>query len=60
MTLEANAAIEGALEAGAADIVVSDGHGPMTNLLVEDLHPLARLMSDSNRLLGQLEGIDRG
>ena len=60
MTLEANAAIEGALEAGAADIVVSDGHGPMTNLLVEDLHPSARLMSGSNRLLGQLEGIDRG
>ncbi len=60
MTQDANAAIEGALAAGAADIVVSDGHGPMTNILVEELHPAARLMSGSNKLLGQLEGIDQG
>jgi D-amino peptidase len=60
MTQEANAAIEGALAAGATEIVVSDGHGPMTNLLVEELHEAARLLSGSNKLLGQLEGIDRG
>ncbi|HXF83524.1 MAG TPA: M55 family metallopeptidase [bacterium] len=60
MTQEANAAIEGALAAGASALVVSDGHGPMTNLLVEELHPAARLLSGSNKLLGQLEGIDRG
>ncbi len=60
MTQEANAAVEGALEGGATDVVVSDGHGPMTNLLVEELHPAARLISGSNKLLGQLEGVDRG
>lgn len=60
MTQEANAAIEGALAAGATEVVVSDGHGPMTNLLVEELHEAARLLSGSNKLLGQLEGIDRG
>ncbi|MGQ0569377.1 MAG: M55 family metallopeptidase [Armatimonadota bacterium] len=60
MTQDANAAIEGALDAGATDIVVSDGHGPMTNVLIEELHAAARLMSGSNKLLGQLEGIDRG
>ncbi|MDR7481421.1 MAG: M55 family metallopeptidase [Armatimonadota bacterium] len=60
MTQEANAAIEGALGAGATEVVVSDGHGPMTNLLVEELHEAARLLSGSNKLLGQLEGIDRG
>ncbi|MDR7434536.1 MAG: M55 family metallopeptidase [Armatimonadota bacterium] len=60
MTLEANAAVEGALDAGASEVVVSDGHGPMTNLLVEELDPAARLISGSNRLLGQMEGIDRG
>ncbi|MDR7555470.1 MAG: M55 family metallopeptidase [Armatimonadota bacterium] len=60
MTQEANAAVEGALAAGATEVVVSDGHGPMTNLLVEELHEAARLLSGSNKLLGQLEGIDRG
>lgn len=60
MTQDANAAIEGALAAGASEVVVSDGHGPMTNLLIEELHPAARLISGSNKLLAQLEGIDRG
>jgi D-amino peptidase len=60
MTQDANAAIEGALAAGAAEVVVSDGHGPMTNVLIEELHPAARLMSGSNKILGQMEGIDGG
>jgi D-amino peptidase len=60
MTQDANAAIEGALAGGATEAVVSDGHGPMTNLLIEELHPAARLMSGSNKLLGQMEGIDGG
>ncbi len=60
MTKDVNAAIEGALAAGATDIVVSDGHGPMTNVLVEELHSVARLMSGSNKILAQLEGIDKG
>ncbi len=45
MTGDANAAIEGAAEAGAADILVNDGHGPMRNLLIEELHPAAQLLS---------------
>lgn len=60
MTHEVNAAIEGALAGGATDVVVSDGHGPMTNVMVEELHPGARLISGSNKIFGQLEGIDRG
>ncbi|MDQ7843744.1 MAG: M55 family metallopeptidase [Armatimonadota bacterium] len=60
MTQEANAAVEGARAAGATDVVVSDGHGPMTNIMIEELHPGARLISGSNKLFGQLEGIDRG
>jgi D-amino peptidase len=53
-------AIEGAVAGGATEVVVSDGHGPMTNILIEDLHPAARLLSGSNRLLGQLEGLHGG
>ena len=59
MTQEANAAVEGALAGGAREVVVSDGHGPMTNILVEELHQDARLLSGSNRLLCQMEGIDQ-
>ena len=33
MTLEANAAIEGAFDAGADEVVVSDSHGTFRNLI---------------------------
>ena len=41
---ETNAAIEGALAAGATDILVNDSHWDMTNLRPADLHPGARLL----------------
>lgn len=47
MTGDANAAIEGLAQAGADYILVCDGHGPMRNLLFEDMHPAAHLLSGS-------------
>jgi len=44
MTGEANAAIAGALAAGATDILVNDSHGGMYNLRPIDLDPAARLL----------------
>ena len=44
MTKEANAAIEGALAAGATQVVVRDSHGPKTNLLPEELNRNAVLV----------------
>lgn len=44
MVGETNAAIEGALAAGATDILVNDSHGSMHNLPPADLHPAARLL----------------
>ncbi len=44
MTLETNAAVEGALAAGATEIVVRDGHGSKTNILPDLLHKKARLL----------------
>jgi D-amino peptidase len=44
MVGEANAAIEGALEGGATDILVNDSHAGMDNLTPTDLHPTARLL----------------
>ena len=45
MTNEANAAIAGALEAGAKAVVVNDSHWLMRNLLAEELNPKAELLS---------------
>jgi len=58
MTGEANAVVEGAAKAGATEIVVNDAHGPMTNLLIEKLHPAATLITGSPKPLSMMEGID--
>jgi D-amino peptidase len=60
MTHEANAAIAGALEAGAKSILVNDSHWLMRNLLAEDLNPAAELMSGGPKRLSMVEGIDTG
>jgi len=59
MTGEVNAAVEGALEGGATDVVVNDAHGPMTNILIEELNPNATLISGSPKPLTQMQGIDK-
>ena len=46
MTKETNAAIEGALAAGATVILVRDSHGSARNILPEMLHEKARLLRD--------------
>lgn len=59
MTLETNAAVEGALEAGAGKIVVRDSHGSARNILPDDLHPAAELIRDwSGSPFGMMEGVD--
>lgn len=60
MTKEANAAIEGALDAGATRVVVNDSHWEMRNLLGEELHPAAELLSGGPKRLSMVEGIDDG
>ena len=46
MTEEANAAVEGALEAGATEILVRDSHSSARNILPERLNKNARLLRD--------------
>jgi D-amino peptidase len=59
MTQEVNAAIEGAMAAGATDIVISDSHGNGQNLLIEKLAPSNVLIVRSwPRPLGMMQGID--
>ncbi|MET3289753.1 UNVERIFIED_CONTAM: D-amino peptidase [Brevibacillus sp. OAP136] len=58
LTQDVNAAIEGALEAGATQIVVNESHGPMNNLILEDLHPQADVIRGSFKPLSMMQGID--
>lgn len=58
MTLEINAAVSGAIKAGADEIVVNDSHGSMRNIMIEELHPEARLITGFPKRLLMMEGID--
>jgi D-amino peptidase len=59
MTEEANAAVEGAIAAGATEILVRDSHGSARNILPDLLHPEAILLRDwSGGPLDMMEGID--
>jgi D-amino peptidase len=60
MTAEANAAIEGALDGGAQTVLVNDSHWHMRNLLPEELHEAAELLSGGPKRLSMMEGIDTG
>ncbi|MDR7417375.1 MAG: M55 family metallopeptidase [Armatimonadota bacterium] len=59
LTEDTNAAIRGALAAGATDIIVSSGHGGngMRNIIDENLHPAAWLVSGDTRR-SSVEGMD--
>ena len=60
MAQDLNAAIEGALEAGAKEIVVSDAHGGMRNLRPEEVHEAAYLIRGSPKPNSMMQGIDEG
>ena len=55
---EVNAAIDGALQAGASTAAVNDAHSTMRNLVVEDLDPRVRLVSGRGKPLYMLQGIE--
>jgi D-amino peptidase len=58
MAQDVNAAVEGALEAGATEVVVNDSHGSMRNIDPDDLHPRAILISGSPKPLSMMQGVD--
>jgi D-amino peptidase len=64
LTGDVNAAVEGAVAAGATDVLVNDGHGNMRNVLIDDLHDAARLVvgpaQARNKPLVQVTGIEEG
>lgn len=59
MSHEANAAVLGAFDAGATEVIVRDSHGSARNILPDLLDPRARLIRDwSGGPKGMMEGID--
>jgi D-amino peptidase len=60
MTGDVNAAVLGASEAGADEILVTDGHDRGTNILLEELDPCAHLICGHYSPLAMIQGIDQG
>ncbi|MGD8277103.1 MAG: M55 family metallopeptidase [Gemmatimonadota bacterium] len=58
MTGEVLAAIQGARDAGATEVVVSDSHGNGQNLLIDELPPDITVIRSWPRPLMMMEGID--
>ena len=58
MTQETLAAIQGAREAGAGEIVVTDAHGNGQNLLIEKFPPDVKIIRSWPRRFGMVAGID--
>jgi len=58
MTGEANAAAAGAFDAGADAVLVNDSHGPMDNLVGEDLDRRVSYVVGSPKPLVMMEGLD--
>ena len=55
MTAEANAAVAGAFDGGATSVVVNDSHGPMDNLLAEQLDQRADYVVGDPRPLDMIQ-----
>jgi D-amino peptidase len=60
MTEDVNAAIRGAFEGGASEIVVTDGHAGGNNILIEELNPRACLNAGNDSPFSMVQGIAAG
>ncbi len=59
MTEEVSAAIAGAFDGGASEVVVNDSHGPMTNIIPELLDPRAELILGRPKPTYMCAGLDK-
>ena len=58
MTEDINAAVRGAFDAGAEEVIVADGHWNGSNILIEELDPRAKLNTGSPSPFSMMQGID--
>ncbi len=60
MTEETSAAVAGAFDGGATEVLVNDSHGPQTNLIPELLDPRAELILGRPKPGGMFAGCEPG
>ncbi len=60
MTAEVNAAVRAALEMGATEVVIADGHGSAHNILPDEMLENTALIRSWPRPLIQMQGIEEG
>src|SRR5512140_1899809 len=60
MAHEANAAIAGAFDAGATEVLVNDSHGDLRNMPPDLLDPRAQAVQGKPRYLSMMAGVDEG
>lgn len=58
MTQDVNAAVRGACDSGADEVIIADGHWNGSNMLIEELDPRARLNTGSPSPHSMMQGID--
>ena len=59
LTAEVAAAIQGARDGGAEEILVNDSHGPMRNLLLDELPDDVRVIFGNRKPFSMVQGLDR-
>jgi D-amino peptidase len=57
MTQDVNAAVRGAYDGGASEVIVTDGHAHGSNILIEELDPRARLNAGNSSPFAMVQGI---
>ena len=58
MTAEVNAAIAGAMDAGAEEVIVCDSHDGARNLIPEELDPRCRFVTGGEKPLSMAQGVE--
>ncbi|WP_101846299.1 M55 family metallopeptidase [Halobacillus sp. Marseille-P3879] len=58
MTNEANAVIQSAFDLEATEVLINDSHSKMNNLLVDELHPEALLITGDVKPYSMVQGLD--
>lgn len=58
MTDDVNAAVRGAFDASADEVIVADGHWNGSNILIEELDPRVKLNTGSPSPFSMMQGID--
>ena len=60
MAEDVNSAVQACLDFGVEEVVVCDAHADMENIILEDLHPEAKLISGAMRSSLQMQCIEEG